>query len=164
MVIWQFRMFLSGLIFVLLSACGSTPQYAVVTGPSVQATKPSELTKRLINLSREQLGTRYRYGGDSPAEGFDCSGLVHYVHARSGLRVPRSTRNQFKASTPINMSSIRPGDLLFFRINGEKPSHVGIYMGQGRFIHAPSSGKTVSQASLTNPYWQSHLMGAGRFL
>jgi cell wall-associated NlpC family hydrolase len=150
-------------LFVFLAACSSTPP-AHVTGPTVRQLPASGLAKRLIRLSREQLGTPYRYGGNSPAEGFDCSGLVHYVHARNGLYVPRSTRNQFRASTAVPLNAIRPGDLLFFRINGNKPSHVGIYTGQGRFIHAPASGKTVSQASLNNPYWQARLIGAGRFV
>lgn len=149
--------------FVFLTACGSTTP-AVVSGPSAQQPHTPTRTDRLIRLSHEQLGTPYRYGGNSPAEGFDCSGLVHYVHARSGLSVPRSTRNQFRASTAVPLDAIRPGDLLFFRINDKKPSHVGIYTGHGRFIHAPSSGKTVSQASLSNPYWQARLIGAGRFV
>jgi cell wall-associated NlpC family hydrolase len=149
-------------LFVLLAACGSAPQRAIVSGPSAQQPAPLE-ANRLIRLSREQLGAPYRYGGSSPSEGFDCSGLVHFVHARNGLYVPRSTREQFRASTAIPLNAIRPGDLLFFRINGDKPSHVGIYIGHRRFIHAPSSGKVVSQASLSNPYWQSRLIGAGRF-
>jgi cell wall-associated NlpC family hydrolase len=120
--------------------------------------------ERLIRLSREQLGTPYRYGGSSPTEGFDCSGLVHYVHARNGLYVPRSARDQFRSSTAVPLSAIRPGDLLFFRISGDKPGHVGIYIGRGRFIHAPSPGRVVSQTSLNTPYWQSRLIGAGRFI
>jgi cell wall-associated NlpC family hydrolase len=148
---------------ILLAACGSAPQRAVVSGPSAQ--QPASLqANRLIRLSREQLGVPYRYGGSSPSEGFDCSGLVHFVHARNGLYVPRSTREQFRASTAVSLSAIRPGDLLFFRINDDKPGHVGIYTGQGRFIHAPSSGKAVSQANLDNPYWDSRLIGAGRFI
>ena len=164
MKLWQLRLFLSGGVFVLLSACGSAPQYADVSGPSIPYTNIPELKEGVLKLSHQQLGTRYRYGGSNPGDGFDCSGLVYYVHARSGLNIPRTTRHQFRASSPVSMGSISPGDLLFFRINGNKPSHVGIYTGQGRFIHAPSSGKVVSQARLTNPYWQSHLIGARRFL
>ena len=160
---WLHRLFVL-LAFILLSACGSAPQRAIVTGPSArQAHSPVE-AERLIRLSREQLGTPYRYGGSSPTEGFDCSGLVHYVHARNGLYVPRSTRDQFRASTAVPLNAIRPGDLLFFRISGDKASHVGIYTGRGSFIHAPSSGKSVSQANLSNPYWRKRLIGAGRFI
>lgn len=165
---WQPRQFLPLVcvlpLFALLTACGSAPQRAGVTGPSGQQPFAPVIAERLIRLSREQLGTPYRYGGSSPAEGFDCSGLVHYVHARNGLYVPRSTRGQFRGSIAVPLSAIRPGDLLFFRINGSKPGHVGIYIGRGGFIHAPSSGKAVSQASLNNPYWQSRLIGAGRFI
>ena len=152
------------LTFILLAACGSAPQRAIVTGPSARQAHTPIAAERLIRLSREQLGTPYRYGGSSPTEGFDCSGLVHYVHARNGLYVPRSTRDQFRASTAVPLNAIRPGDLLFFRISGDKPSHVGIYTGRGSFIHAPSSGKSVSQANLSNPYWRKRLIGAGRFI
>lgn len=168
MTIW-FRRQLAPLLlilpaFILLVACGSAPQRALVTGPSARQAHSPVTAERLIRLSREQLGTPYRYGGSSPSEGFDCSGLVHYVHARNGLYVPRSTRDQFRASTAVPLNAIRPGDLLFFRISGEKPSHVGIYAGRGSFIHAPSSSKNVSQAKLSNPYWRKRLIGAGRFL
>lgn len=157
-------LFLLLLAFMLLAACGSAPQRAIVSGPSAERAHSPVKVERLIRLSREQLGTPYRYGGNSPDEGFDCSGLVHYVHARNGLYVPRSTREQFRASTAVPLNGIRPGDLLFFRISDEKPGHVGIYTGYGRFIHAPSSGKAVSRSSLGNSYWKSRLIGAGRFL
>lgn len=165
MTIWFRRRFAPLLLiwsaFILLAACGSAPQRALVTGPSAHGPVAAE---RLIRLSREQLGTPYRYGGSSPTEGFDCSGLVHYVHARNGLYVPRSARDQFRASKAVPLNAIRPGDLLFFRISGNKPSHVGIYAGHGSFIHAPSSNKNVSQAYLSNPYWRKRLIGAGRFI
>ncbi|WP_126454204.1 C40 family peptidase [Sulfuriflexus mobilis] len=125
---------------------------------------PGSAAQDLIRLSREQLGAPYRYGGNSPTRGFDCSGLVQYVHARSGLSVPRTTTAQFRRSRAVPLHAIRPGDLLFFRIDDEKPSHVGIYTGKGRFIHAPSSGKAVRRTRLNNPYWRSRLLGAGRFI
>lgn len=168
MTIYLTRPFLA-LMFVFIAACGSTPQYAPVTGPSVRQnpiTPPqySTQTNRLLSLSRQQLGIPYRYGGSSPTEGFDCSGLIQYVHIRSGLKVPRTTHEQFRASTGIPLSQIRPGDLVFFHIDGKKLSHVGIYTGHGNFIHAPSSGKSVSRAKLVNPYWQSRFIGARRFM
>lgn len=146
-------------LFILLAACGSVPPQDISDAPGM-----SEMAARLIRLSREQLGTPYRYGGSSPGEGFDCSGLVFYVHSRNGLYIPRSTDDQFSASTAVPLNAIRPGDLLFFRISDAKPGHVGIYTGHGQFIHAPSSGKSVSQSTLSNPYWRKHLIGAGRFI
>jgi cell wall-associated NlpC family hydrolase len=108
------------------------------------------------------LGTPYRYGGAGP-NGFDCSGLVSYAYRSAGIRVPRSSGEQFRQAEKVPLSKLQPGDLLFFRLNPPKISHVAIYDRNGRFIHAPSSGKRVSYASLDNPYWRKHLVGAGRF-
>lgn len=146
-------------LFVFLTACGSVSWQEA--GDSVAM---SEMAARLVRLSREQLGTPYQYGGSSPDEGFDCSGLVFYVHNRSGLYIPRSTDDQLSASTNVPLNAIRPGDLLFFRIDDDKPSHIGIYTGHGQFVHAPSSGKSVRQSRLSNPYWQKRLVRAGRFI
>jgi len=108
-----------------------------------------------------QVGAPYRYGGSSP-RGFDCSGLVYYSYRKAGMEVPRTTGEQYRQSQRVTLSSLQPGDLVFFRISRDKFSHVGIYAGDGRFIHAPSSGKSVSYASLTDPYWNTRVTGAGR--
>ena len=97
----------------------------------------------------------------SPDEGFDCSGLVYYTHGRVGVGVPRTSRDQYRASEKIPTAAARPGDLMFFS-DQNKLSHVAIYTGGGRFIHAPSSGRRVSEASLDNPYYRKHLIGIGR--
>ena len=139
-----------------LVACLSVLLWACASAPPVRAPAGT------VELARQLIGTPYRYGGSDPS-GFDCSGLVQYVHARAGLRVPRTTRQQYRAARRVSLSDLRPGDLLFFRRNGRGVSHVGIYEGGGRFIHAPSSGKRVSRATLDNPYWRRRLAGAGRF-
>ena len=107
------------------------------------------------------LGKPYRFGGASP-RGFDCSGLVYYSYNRAGYSVPRTSQLQYQQSLPVKLSHLQEGDLLFFRIEG-KVSHVGVYLGENRFIHAPSSGKRVSIASLDNPYWKDRFTKAGRF-
>lgn len=107
------------------------------------------------------LGQPYRYGGDGPG-GFDCSGLVRYAWNKAGIRLPRTTRDQYRASRAIRPEELRPGDLLFFRLAGAGVSHVGIYEGGGRFLHAPSTGKRVTRAQLDNPYWKKHFVGARR--
>ena len=124
--------------------------------------KAAPVRAAVVGTARQMLGTPYRYGGSSP-NGFDCSGLVSYVYRRAGVRVPRTSSEQFRQSARVPLQQLQPGDLLFFRLSPPKVSHVAIYDGSGRFIHAPSSGKRVSYASLDNPYWRQHLVGAGRF-
>lgn len=100
---------------------------------------------RLVESAEGHLGTRYRYSGSSPREGFDCSGLVRYVYARNGISLPRSAREQASAGRKVvyGRGTMLPGDLMFFRLDGSKVDHVAIYAGDGRIIHAPSSGGAV---------------------
>lgn len=121
-----------------------------------------ELRHKGLDIAAGMLGAPYRYGGASP-HGFDCSGLVYYAYRKAGIPVPRSTSAQLNYARPVPPSRLRPGDLLFFRLTSRPVSHVGIYAGDGRFIHAPSRGKRVSYASLDNPYWQQRIVAAGRF-
>lgn len=109
------------------------------------------------------VGKRYRYGGSTPSRGFDCSGLVQYSFKQAGVLLPRTTEDQRRASARIRKASLRRGDLVFFDQEGKKSSHVGIYLGGGRFVHAPSSGKTVRTDSLDSPYWSRHLAETRRF-
>ena len=119
--------------------------------------------QQVVQEARSLLGTPYRYGGTSPGKGFDCSGLVYYVHQQLGVDVPRTSANQYRAALPVSRRALRPGDLVFFHTYGRKlVSHVGIYVGKGKFIHAPSSGKRVSTANLNDKYWRKHYTGAGR--
>jgi len=115
-----------------------------------------------LTLAQNLVGTPYRYGGTDP-RGFDCSGLVYYSYRKANIEVPRTTAEQYHQSTRVKMSRLQPGDLIFFRISQNKLSHVGIYAGSGKFIHSPSNGKHVSYESLDNPYWESRVIGAGRF-
>jgi cell wall-associated NlpC family hydrolase len=107
------------------------------------------------------VGKPYRYGGSSPA-GFDCSGLVFYTYKKAGLAVPRSTERQRSTARAVRLADLRRGDLLFFNQEGKKYGHVGIYVGSGKFVHAPSSGKSVRSDRLDTPYWRKHLSEARR--
>ena len=115
--------------------------------------------------ARTLLGTPYRYGGSEPATGFDCSGLVSYVHSREGIVVPRTASTQFAAARRVALGELRPGDLVFFRLvpHSREVTHVGIYVGNGRFVHAPQSGRNVVEASLDDGYYRERFAGAGRF-
>lgn len=149
---------------VLLSGCAQFPDRPAArnTSPPALESQPAGNGGVIVSAARDTLGTPYRYGGDDPS-GFDCSGLVRYAHARAGLRVPRTVERQQAAATPVAANALRPGDLLFFRLDGWKPSHVGIYVGGGRFIHAPSSGGRVRYDHLQERFWTRHFDSAGRF-
>jgi cell wall-associated NlpC family hydrolase len=113
------------------------------------------------------VGTPYRYGGNTPESGFDCSGLIGYVYWNAaGVVLPRSTRELIGMRAPaVPRESLQAGDLLFFATEGSgKVSHAGIYVGEGRFVHAPSTGGTVRLDSLSVPYWQKSYLGARRVL
>lgn len=101
------------------------------------------------------VGKPYRYGGSSPSNGFDCSGLIQFSFRQAGVALPRTTSDIRRAS--IVVSTPREGDVLFFDQEGKKNSHAGIYLGKGKFVHAPSSGKRVRIDTLDAEYWRRHL-------
>lgn len=106
-----------------------------------------------------QIGVPYRYGG-STVRGFDCSGLVQYAYSKAGRKIPRTTAEQWRRLTPVGGKDLRVGDLLFFRIDG-RISHVGLYLGDRRFVHAPSSGRDVAVADLDSAFYrQTFVRGA----
>lgn len=111
------------------------------------------------------VGTPYRYGGNTPESGFDCSGLVNYVYRDMlDLRLPRTSRELAAMQGPkIALDRLVPADLVFFGSGGEV-SHVGIYVGEGRFVHAPSTGGTVRLDRLDGAWWRDHYTGAKRVL
>ena len=126
-------------------------------------TRSSDVRGSIAELALSMVGVQYRYGGADPREGFDCSGLVYYTYTSKGLSVPRTSQAQFSAARTISLAQAAEGDLLFFR-DQKKLSHVGIYLGDGRFVHAPSSGDAVRVASIDAPYYQRHLIAVGRLL
>ena len=139
---------LAVLFLLALAACASAPP-APVEAPSGSA-------QRAAGHAAKMVGKPYRYGGAAPSSGFDCSGLVQFSFRQAGVAVPRTTADQMRASRPVR-GSMQRGDLLFFDQEGKKKSHVGIYLGNGRFVHAPSSGKRVRTDTLDSAYWKKHL-------
>lgn len=115
---------------------------------------------RAAAIALDQVGTPYRFGGNTP-RGFDCSGLIHYAYREAGLDVPRTTAQLWSATAAVGKRELRVGDLLFFSIEG-KMSHVGMYVGGKRFVHAPQSGRTVEVTSLDAPFYRAALVRAGR--
>lgn len=115
--------------------------------------------------ARELLGIRYRFGGNDPARGVDCSGLVQLVWQKLGLpELPRTSAAMAAQGEPIATDALRPGDLVFFNTRGRRYSHVGIYLGEGRFIHASSVLRRVTESALDERYYRQRFNGARRVL
>ncbi len=152
----RFRAALLSLILVVAVGCAS-PSTKPTTGytPAIGA--------KAAKTAVAMIGMPYRYHGDSP-EGFDCSGLVRYSYLAAGLEVPHGTKQLKDASVAVRIKDIRKGDLLFFNENGKTDSHVGIYLGNNIFVHAPSTGGKVRNERLTDPYWKKAFHEARRFL
>jgi len=144
-----------------LLLCGAT--LAACGHPAGAGRSRSDANPGLaIAAAKDMLGVPYHYGGQSPSRGFDCSGLVVFSFEKAGIPVPRTTYQQFRSSRPVKRARMQAGDLVFFRISRSRISHVGIYLGDNRFIHAPSSGKRVSIDRLDDPYWAKRFVRAGR--
>ena len=126
----------------------------------VQTARPAGQADKAVAVALQQVGVPYRYGGSTPS-GFDCSGLVYYSYSRAGKTVPRTTATLWSGMRPVASGQMQVGDILFFRISG-KMSHVGMYIGDDQFVHAPSSGKTVTVASLRSDFYRNALIRAGR--
>jgi cell wall-associated NlpC family hydrolase len=163
-------------IILFLSACAGNPEHAkrnrhpVVTGlgedeqniPSSLKSAANDVLFQALSL----VGTPYQYGGNSPETGFDCSGLIHYVFLNSaGIQLPRSTVELIDIDAPVvNNDQLYPGDLVYFNTRGGRVSHIGIYVGERRFVHAPSSGGTVRMDNIDSAYWQKYYVDAKRVL
>jgi len=138
----------------LLTACASFP-----TLP--EAEHAPTMGEKAAQIAETMIGRPYKYKGDSP-EGFDCSGLVQYSYLAAGLDVPHGTKALMTRTRSIGRN-LQTGDLLFFNERGKKYSHVGIYLEDDTFVHAPSTGGSVRKDSLQDPYWKNHFIDARRF-
>ncbi|RAN82238.1 hydrolase [Bacillus sp. SRB_336] len=170
------RLWLPGLALMLLAACAGNPHRQPVfkTSHSALADLPprapsaasageaNDILFRAIGL----VGTPYRWGGNTPAGGFDCSGLVDYIYRTAArITLPRTSRDMatMDGHNVRRMTQLASGDLVFFDINGAI-SHVGVYVGKGRFVHAPNSGGTVRLDDIDGPYWGDHFAYGKRVL
>lgn len=144
------------LLSILIVGCASAPEPPAPS--SVRATP-----KPVVAYALSLRGKPYRYGKESPQEGFDCSGFVRHVYRQQGVLLPRTSREMAIKLPPVPKNAIQSGDLLFFNIDGKVFSHVGIYINNDNFIHSPSqrTGK-VTVSSLKNNYWQKRFMGIRR--
>jgi len=145
------------LVLVLMALAACTPFRARSPGDPATA-NPGDA---VLQAAQGRIGSPYKYGGAGP-DAFDCSGLVTYAHRQIGVAVPRTAAQQFAAATPVKRGELRPGDLVFFRLESRNVSHVGIYAGDGRFVHAPQRGGHVRVASLEEELFRRSFAGGGR--
>ncbi len=139
----------------LLGACGTSPQRPETNSED----KMNELVMYAVSLA----DTPYHYGGKDPENGFDCSGYVDHVFQHSlGITLPRTSHELSRAGTSINFKQLRPGDLVFYNTQHGAFSHVGIYVGENKFVHAPKSGSRIRVEEMNEKYWKSRYNGARR--
>lgn len=132
--------------------------------PPLQANVPTRRTV-IIQNAIKTIGLPYKWGGRSPKTGFDCSGLIVYTHKKADILIPRTASAQFSSGRRVPRQKIERGDLVFFKNPKQnKIFHVGIYIGDGIFVHAPGKGRHVAYGHLTNPYFKKHYIGARSYL
>jgi len=148
------------LVLAIVAGCGTPPQRSSPGQPVTQVSTRT-LGDEVVLRAMAQIGAAYRYGG-ADLEGFDCSGLVYFIHQQLGYSAPRTAQQQYDASRRIAREDLQPGDLVFFRFSGSRISHVGIYAGAGRFVHAPQTGRNVELKGLDDAFYAQHFAGAGR--
>ena len=153
-----------------LKAIGMIEEYYLV-GPqdyaalNLQTGDNDYLRNEIVRSAKQYLGVPYQWGGESPDTGFDCSGLTMVVYQLNGLDLPRSSRQQWRAGRPVKRSHLGKGDLVFFATSGgNRVSHVGIYTGNGKFLHAPRKGRKITISSLSDAYYKTRYLGARSYL
>lgn len=128
----------------------------------VDSSKDVTLLERAAWVAQKQQGTMYRFGGESPKTGFDCSGLTQFAFGQgAGVSLPRTASEQYDAAVKIPKGEASKGDLVFFNTRGKHIGHVGIYLGDNKFVHAPRAGKAITTEPLEG-YWAERLVGFGR--
>jgi cell wall-associated NlpC family hydrolase len=148
----------------LLVGCGSLPRPPEPSVPPLQAAAAPSGNDILFH-ALSAAGVDYRHGGRSQQAGFDCSGLVAFVYREAyGLALPHHTQAQSELGESVSASELQPGDLVFFNTQRKPFSHVGIYIGEGRFIHAPREGSVVRNENLRARYWSTRFDGARRLV
>ena len=155
------------IICAAVAACAPLQRFPADTRdsptPLARKSVPSAERSEALLLALMALGVDYRSGGRSAATGFDCSGLVAHVYEEAyGIRLPRTVSAQSEVGLSVGARELEPGDLVFYDTLGRPYSHVGIYLGEGKFVHAPKTGATVRVESMKSAYWTQRFNGARR--
>lgn len=158
-VIFRVMVLLAAACLLAASGCGKSiiggdgpTRYGKLSGPNV------------VKTARSQIGVPYKYGGASPKTGFDCSGLIQWSYDQYGVKVPRQASEQAKAGKAVKKGDLRYGDIVVFRISGRSGIHTGLYSGNGKFIHSPSTGKNIREDNLNTDYWKRRYVSARRVI
>lgn len=143
--------------FLRLNNVGDLP--AASRGTPISSNDADALIASAMGL----IGVTYRFGGTSPTSGFDCSGFMQYIFRKTmQINLPRTSAEQARMGTAVSRSDLQPGDMVFFNTAGSRISHVGMYIGNNRFIHAPRTGKSIEITSMSNKYWSARYVTARR--
>jgi cell wall-associated NlpC family hydrolase len=146
-------------MLLLLGACSSAPVRQHTIQYNISDDQMNELVMYAVSLA----DTPYHYGGNSASSGFDCSGFVGHVYRHSlDISMPRTSREISRIGKPISQSELSPGDLVFYNTQNASFSHVGIYIGDGKFVHSPRTGESVRTEQMQLRYWQTRYDGARR--
>lgn len=159
--------FLLSSVVIQLTGCSNAPKSTTNSVPypiNELSLSSTQARKLVVQEAATQIGKPYKLSGNSPREGFDCSGLVFYTYLKVGKLLPRRAEEQYLSARKV--TDVKPGDLVFFTTDsrGKHIDHVGIYLGQQQFVHAPGKGRGVATATLTENYWQQRFVGAGNYL
>lgn len=168
------------LLLFLTFSCSAKRECAVKQHPPVQTIENKkyidhEISKKIKDFSNprkiivqhaiKNLGLPYKWGGTTPGQGFDCSGLIVYTHHKADITIPRTAKAQFNNGKVITKKNLQAADLIFFQIPGnDKSVHVGIYIGDQIFIHAPGQGRQVAYGYINNPYFEKNYLGSRSYL
>jgi cell wall-associated NlpC family hydrolase len=157
------KIILSIVLLLLCGACATRHGEVTVVPFLESEIIAPEAMNELVIYAMSLAETPYRYGGSTSEKGFDCSGFVHHVFLKSlGLKLPRSSLEMSRAGKPLSENQLQPGDLVFFNTMQQPYSHVGIYVGENRFVHAPKEGKGIILVNMREKYWRNRYDGARR--
>lgn len=164
-MIFQRRLLASLLVF-LGDLIYAAPQSAPIPLTAIKNIENSNIVAdELLLQAMSLIGIAYKFGGSTPFHGLDCSGFIQYIFKESlRLNMPRTAAEQARIGIPVKQQELQAGDLIFFSIKNQTNSHVGLYLGDNKFIHAPRTGKNIEVSSLKSSYWAKHYSGARRII
>lgn len=136
---------------------------ALSSAPALATSSFTQFGQEVVYSAKQQIGLPYVWGGEDPNRGFDCSGLIKYTFQEFNVNLPHRADLQYKYGNPVAKSGLQAGDVVFFATGGYPIGHVGIYVGDNQFIHAPRRGRPVQVDSLASGYYSQHFVGARRF-